>query len=82
MAYTALYRKYRPTNFSSIVGQDVIVDILKNSIINNKVSHAYLFTGPRGTGKTSTARFWLMLLIVLILLMIFVVNVLFVNLWI
>ena len=56
MAYTALYRKYRPTNFSSIVGQDVIVDILKNSIINNKVSHAYLFTGPRGTGKTSTAK--------------------------
>lgn len=56
MAYTALYRKYRPTNFSSIVGQDVIVDILKNSIINNKISHAYLFTGPRGTGKTSTAK--------------------------
>lgn len=56
MAYTALYRKYRPTNFSSIVGQNVIVDILKNSIINNKVSHAYLFTGPRGTGKTSTAK--------------------------
>ena len=56
MAYTALYRKYRPTNFSSIVGQDVIVDILKNSIINNKVSHAYLFTGPRGTGKTSTSK--------------------------
>lgn len=56
MAYTALYRKYRPTNFSSIVGQDVIVNILKNSIINNKVSHAYLFTGPRGTGKTSTAK--------------------------
>lgn len=56
MAYTALYRKYRPINFSSIVGQDVIVDILKNSIINNKVSHAYLFTGPRGTGKTSTAK--------------------------
>lgn len=56
MAYTALYRKYKPINFSSIVGQDVIVDILKNSIINNKVSHAYLFTGPRGTGKTSTAK--------------------------
>lgn len=56
MVYTALYRKYRPINFSSIVGQDVIVDILKNSIINNKVSHAYLFTGPRGTGKTSTAK--------------------------
>lgn len=56
MAYTALYRKYRPINFSSIVGQDVIVDILKNSILNNKVSHAYLFTGPRGTGKTSTAK--------------------------
>ncbi len=45
MAYTALYRKYRPSNFANVVGQDVVVDILKNSIINNKISHAYLFTG-------------------------------------
>ena len=56
MAYTALYRKYRPSNFASVVGQKVVVDILKNSILNNKVSHAYLFTGPRGTGKTSIAK--------------------------
>lgn len=56
MAYTALYRKYRPSNFASVVGQEVVVDILKNSILNNKVSHAYLFTGPRGTGKTSIAK--------------------------
>lgn len=56
MAYTALYRKYRPSNFASVVGQEVVVDVLKNSILNNKVSHAYLFTGPRGTGKTSIAK--------------------------
>lgn len=56
MAYTALYRKYRPSNFASVVGQEIVVDILKNSILNNKVSHAYLFTGPRGTGKTSIAK--------------------------
>lgn len=56
MAYTALYRKYRPSNFASVIGQEVVVDILKNSILNNKVSHAYLFTGPRGTGKTSIAK--------------------------
>ncbi len=56
MSYTALYRKYRPTNFKNVVGQDVIVDVLKNSIINNHVTHAYLFTGPRGTGKTSIAK--------------------------
>lgn len=56
MAYTALYRKYRPSNFASVVGQEVVVDILKNSILNNKVSHAYLFTGQRGTGKTSIAK--------------------------
>ena len=56
MAYTALYRKYRPSNFASVVGQEVVVDILKNSVLNNKVSHAYLFTGPRGTGKTSIAK--------------------------
>ena len=56
MAYTALYRKYRPSNFASVVGQEVVVDILKNSILNNNISHAYLFTGPRGTGKTSIAK--------------------------
>lgn len=51
-----LYRKYRPQVFDDIVGQEHIVRTLKNAIANNKVSHAYLFTGPRGTGKTTTAR--------------------------
>ena len=54
--YQALYRKYRPKIFDEVVGQDVIVKTLKNSIKNNVVSHAYLLTGPRGTGKTSIAK--------------------------
>ena len=54
--YQALYRKYRPSTFDEVVGQDVIVKTLKNAIINNKLSHAYLFAGPRGTGKTSIAK--------------------------
>ncbi len=54
--YQALYRKYRPKNFDEMIGQDVIVKTLKNSIEKNKISHAYLFTGPRGTGKTSAAK--------------------------
>ena len=54
--YQALYRKYRPLNFNEVVGQEVIVQTLKNAIITNKISHAYLFTGPRGTGKTSLAK--------------------------
>ena len=54
--YQALYRKYRPKNFDEVVGQDVIVKTLKNAIENNRISHAYIFTGPRGTGKTSTAK--------------------------
>ena len=56
MNYKVLYRKYRPTNFDNIVGQDYIIKTLKNSIINNNISHAYIFSGPRGTGKTSTAK--------------------------
>jgi len=52
----ALYRKYRPKKFSEVLGQDHIVKILESSIPNNKVSHAYLFVGSRGTGKTSVAR--------------------------
>lgn len=56
MSYKVLYRKYRPNNFADIIGQNVIIDTLKNSIINNNFSHAYIFTGPRGTGKTSTAK--------------------------
>ena len=56
MNYKVLYRKYRPDDFDNIVGQDYIVKILKNSIINENVSHAYIFSGPRGTGKTTTAK--------------------------
>ncbi|MFV0499933.1 MAG: DNA polymerase III subunit gamma/tau [Bacilli bacterium] len=56
MAYQALYRKYRLSSFEDMVGQDHIAKTIKNAIIQNKVSHAYLFTGPRGTGKTSIAK--------------------------
>ena len=52
----ALYRKYRPKTFSEVFGQDNIVNILKNQISNNQISHAYVFSGTRGTGKTSTAK--------------------------
>lgn len=54
--YQALYRKYRPKTFEDVVGQQVIIKTLTNSILNNKITHAYLFTGPRGTGKTSIAK--------------------------
>lgn len=56
MAYQALYRKWRPHTFTSVVGQQAITDTLKNAIIRGTVSHAYLFAGPRGTGKTSCAK--------------------------
>lgn len=56
MSYLALYRKYRPSNFDDLVGQVEIANIIKNEILNDKISHAYLFSGPRGTGKTSTAK--------------------------
>ena len=56
MSYLALYRKYRPKSFEDFVGQDEIAKIIKNEILNDKISHAYLFSGPRGTGKTSTAK--------------------------
>ena len=56
MDYKVLYRKYRPDNFNDLVGQDHIKEFLLQSILTNKLSHAYLFTGPRGTGKTSTAK--------------------------
>ncbi len=56
MGYTALYRKFRPLNFSEMVGQEHIVRTLKNQIIANRVGHAYLFNGSRGTGKTSAAK--------------------------
>ena len=56
MAYTALYRKFRPLTFSEIVGQDHITRTLKNQLIAGRVGHAYLFNGCRGTGKTSAAK--------------------------
>lgn len=56
MSHLAIYRKYRPSNFDEVSGQKVITTILKNAINNNNISHAYLFTGPRGTGKTSIAK--------------------------
>ena len=56
MEYQALYRKYRPKTFDEVYGQKIIVETLKNIIKNNKLTHAYLFIGPRGTGKTSIAK--------------------------
>ena len=56
MDYKVLYRKYRPKNFDEVIGQNVTINLLKDGIINNKISHAYIFSGPRGTGKTSTAK--------------------------
>ena len=56
MGYTALYRKFRPTKFSEIVGQEHIKKTLKNQLISDRVGHAYLFNGGRGTGKTTTAK--------------------------
>ena len=56
MSYQALYRKYRSKTFDEVYGQQHIVKTLQNALINNKIGHAYLFTGPRGTGKTSIAR--------------------------
>lgn len=56
MAYQSLYRRYRSGRFNELVGQEHVVTALKNAIAENRVGHAYLFSGPRGTGKTSTAR--------------------------
>ncbi|NCC16691.1 MAG: DNA polymerase III subunit gamma/tau [Clostridia bacterium] len=56
MSYTALYRKFRPNTFAGVIGQEHIVKTLKNQIKSGRVSHAYLFCGTRGTGKTSTAK--------------------------
>jgi DNA polymerase-3 subunit gamma/tau len=56
MSHTTLYRKYRPAKFSEVLGQDHIIETLKNELKEGKIAHAYLFFGPRGTGKTSIAR--------------------------
>ena len=56
MSYKALYRTYRPSTFSQVAGQQHIVKTLSNALRENKITHAYLFCGPRGTGKTSMAR--------------------------
>lgn len=52
MSYKALYRTYRPTTFEEVAGQQHIIRTLKNALSENKIAHAYLFCGPRGTGKT------------------------------
>ena len=56
MDYVALYRKWRPQDFSSLIGQEHIKTALSNALLQNRIAHAYLFCGPRGTGKTSTAK--------------------------
>ena len=56
MSYTALYRKWRPTSFEEVRGQDHIVKTLKNQINSGRIGHAYLFCGTRGPGKTSIAK--------------------------
>ena len=52
----ALYRRYRPETFDEVIGEDHVIEPLKRAILNNRVNHAYLFSGPRGCGKTTTAR--------------------------
>ena len=56
MSYKALYRKYRPQSFSEVFDQEHITRTLKNALMEGKVTHAYLFSGPRGIGKTSVAK--------------------------
>ena len=56
MGYVSLYRRFRPDTFEGIIGQDHIVRTLTNQVISGRISHAYLFTGTRGTGKTSVAK--------------------------
>ncbi|MDP2909904.1 MAG: AAA family ATPase, partial [bacterium] len=56
MANLALYRKYRPQSFEEVVGQERVMSVIKNALKQNMVSHAYIFSGPRGSGKTTTAR--------------------------
>ena len=54
--YQAIYRKYRPDTFDKVIGQSEIVSVLKNQVMNNQLGHAYIFSGTRGTGKTSCAK--------------------------
>ncbi|PYM83188.1 MAG: DNA polymerase III subunit gamma/tau, partial [Candidatus Rokuibacteriota bacterium] len=56
MAYQVLARKYRPQAFDAVVGQDAITRTLRNALASGRIAHAYLFAGPRGVGKTTTAR--------------------------
>ena len=56
MSYKVLARKWRPQIFSEVIGQDHVIQTLSNAIESNRVAHAYLFVGPRGTGKTTLAR--------------------------
>ena len=56
MAYVALYRRWRPQDFDALVGQQPVKTALSNALTSGRIAHAYLFSGPRGTGKTSTAR--------------------------
>ena len=56
MSYQALYRVWRPQTFLDVVGQEHVTKTLQNALLQEKISHAYLFTGPRGTGKTSAAK--------------------------
>ena len=56
MAYLALYRRYRPTDFKGVIGQEHVVKTLVNQIKTDRIGHAYLFCGARGTGKTSAAK--------------------------
>ena len=56
MSYQALYRVWRPQSFIDVVGQGHVTQTLQNALLQDKISHAYLFSGPRGTGKTSAAK--------------------------
>jgi DNA polymerase-3 subunit gamma/tau len=56
MSHIAFYRKYRPRNFDEVVGQEVVIRTLKNSIMSKRVGHSYIFSGPKGIGKTSIAK--------------------------
>ncbi|MFB7075277.1 hypothetical protein ACFCX2_40890, partial [Streptomyces sp. NPDC056290] len=56
MSSLALYRRYRPESFAEVIGQEHVTDPLQQALRNNRVNHAYLFSGPRGCGKTTSAR--------------------------